>query len=175
MKHRIQFCSGGNVIPGWINHDIDCDIRKRLPYEDQSTEFIFCEHGLEHVTQREAWLFLEECHRILVPGGVARIAIPDLTRMSIYMNAAYAAAVQRDVGGDGTFKSALRACMFEHGHLGLWNTALLRTVMSTIGFTVVEVFGGYSPHLPLRDIESHGKVVGEDIAGIETSILEAAK
>lgn len=74
--NKLNFCCGANHLDGWINADIECDIRKPLPHPDNSAQFIFCEHGAEHVSHREAWLFFAECWRVLAPGGVVRIAIP---------------------------------------------------------------------------------------------------
>ena len=72
--------------PGWVNVDrapgpnVNCiyDARKKLPFEDGSVKGIFTEHFFEHVDYEEqAPLLLAECHRVLQPGGVIRIIVPD--------------------------------------------------------------------------------------------------
>ena len=75
---KIQFCCGETKLDGWINLDVEIDISKPLPYESGAVDYIYCEHGIEHVTQKEAWGFLEECNRILRNGGKIRIAFPDI-------------------------------------------------------------------------------------------------
>jgi SAM-dependent methyltransferase len=49
-----------------------------LPLPDNSVDLIFHEDFLEHVTQRDAVLFLAETHRVLKPGGVHRVNTPEL-------------------------------------------------------------------------------------------------
>jgi predicted SAM-dependent methyltransferase len=70
----------------WVNVDsfrgknIDCvsDIRKKLPFDNASVRGIFCEHFLEHLDYtEEVPHFLSECYRVLKPGGVIRIIVPD--------------------------------------------------------------------------------------------------
>lgn len=74
---------------GWINVDaasrrgVNCvyDCRRGLPFEDDSVRGIFCEHFFEHLDYfEEAPDFLHECHRVLQPGGVLRVIVPDLEK-----------------------------------------------------------------------------------------------
>lgn len=67
-----------------MNHDAEVDIRKPLPYADNVADFILAEHVLEHVTGPEALRFLDECQRILKPGGVLRVCCPVLNRLDWY-------------------------------------------------------------------------------------------
>lgn len=59
--------------PGIIHHDI----RKGLPFENNSVDYIYTSHFLEHVKKNEAIRIMEECHRILKPQGWIRIVVPD--------------------------------------------------------------------------------------------------
>jgi len=72
--------------PGWVNLDfydlpgVNCvyDCRKNLPFADNSVRFVFTEHFFEHIDYtEEVPLFLSECCRVLEPGGVIRIVVPD--------------------------------------------------------------------------------------------------
>lgn len=49
----------------------------RLEFEDNTFDFIFSEHFLEHLFLDEAIELLKECYRILKPNGVVRIVVPD--------------------------------------------------------------------------------------------------
>ena len=78
---------------GWENVDIfkfpgvNCiyDCRKGLPFPDGSVRCIFTEHFFEHIDYlEEAPLFLSDCYRVLQPGGVIRIIVPDVEK---YMRA----------------------------------------------------------------------------------------
>lgn len=172
---KIHLGCGGKIIEGWDNYDIEVDISKRLPFEDNSASRIFAEHVIEHVTHKQAWNFLEECRRVLVVGGVVRIALPDVQRMWDRMTDEYRAAVQKDVGGDGSAKAAIRAAIFDHGHQGAWTGSLLRTIMEAIGFKAKSVAMGQSTFFDLVGVEQHGKTVGESVSRVETSVVEGVK
>ena len=77
---------------GWINIDnnsdnniqkldLKWDLRKPLPFHDNSVDFIFNEHFLEHLTVEEGILAIKDFFRVLKPGGVMRIAMPNLEEM----------------------------------------------------------------------------------------------
>ena len=87
VPYRLHFACGKVRLPGWINIDRDqaseiidvsWDVRQPFPIADGSCEYIFHEHFLEHLTVPEGLAFLHECRRLLAPGGVLRVAMPDL-------------------------------------------------------------------------------------------------
>lgn len=49
-----------------------------IPLEDQTADFIFSSHFLEHLDRASGRRLLEECFRVLKGDGVLRIAVPDL-------------------------------------------------------------------------------------------------
>lgn len=82
----INLGSGENGRTGWINVDIAAragvtcvyDCRKQLPFADDSARVIFAEHFFEHLDYtEEVPSFLSECYRVLAPGAVLRIVVPD--------------------------------------------------------------------------------------------------
>lgn len=72
--------------PDFINIDMvpqsplvkRCDIRQKLPYPDHIFDACYSSHVLEHMTEKEGVRFITECWRILKPGGVLRVVVPDL-------------------------------------------------------------------------------------------------
>jgi len=89
----VNIGAGPHGRPGWVNVDVaehanvDClyDCRRSLPFADGSVRAIFCEHFFEHLDYvEEVPYFLSECRRVLEPGGVIRIVVPDMGR---YMEA----------------------------------------------------------------------------------------
>lgn len=167
---KLNLCCGGNILEGWRNRDMDCDIRRPLMDGDETFNFVLIEHGLEHVTPQQAWNCLEEIHRVLKPGGVVRVCIPDITRIYRLCDARYMDAAMVVTRG-----AAVWACVFNHGHQGAWTVELLETVMQAIGFKTERCNYGESIHAELSGVDGHGKVVGDDIARIETSVVEGTK
>jgi len=54
------------------------DVIKGLPYEDQSFDVIYSSHMLEHIDRDRVPFVLGHAYRVLKPGGVLRIVVPDL-------------------------------------------------------------------------------------------------
>jgi ubiquinone/menaquinone biosynthesis C-methylase UbiE len=54
------------------------DLAKPLPFPDGIFQAVYSSHTLEHLYLEEAQRLLVDCYRVLAPGGVARIVVPDL-------------------------------------------------------------------------------------------------
>lgn len=73
---------------GWIERrlDIDPDVKPDIvasitdmsPVESNSVEGIFSSHNLEHLYSHEVSVALGEFFRVLKPGGIALVTMPDL-------------------------------------------------------------------------------------------------
>jgi len=77
---------GATGKPGWVGIDgfpalgvsIVADVRHRIPLADGSAQIVFTEHLVEHLDyERGAPTFFRECLRILEPGGLLRVIVPD--------------------------------------------------------------------------------------------------
>jgi predicted SAM-dependent methyltransferase len=83
---------GGNCLVGCLTVDIDpradcfVDLRKDLPFANDSIDAIFCEEAVEHISKSECERLLKECHRILRPEGVLRITTPNLDYLAGRVN-----------------------------------------------------------------------------------------
>jgi predicted SAM-dependent methyltransferase len=82
---KLHVGCGKVKFPGWVNIDIEpgaadliIDVRKGLPFDDESVDYIYNEHFIEHLTYEECEKVLQEFWRVLKKGGVLRIATPDL-------------------------------------------------------------------------------------------------
>jgi predicted SAM-dependent methyltransferase len=53
----------------------------RIPCTNSSVSAVYSSHMIEHLDRREARAFLAEVRRILCPGGVVRVAAPDIARL----------------------------------------------------------------------------------------------
>ena len=57
------------------------DAARHIPLADGSVEVLYSSHMIEHLSpEQEAPCFLAEARRVLAPGGILRIAVPDLLR-----------------------------------------------------------------------------------------------
>ena len=57
------------------------DAAKGLHVQDESVDVLYSSHMLEHLDRNEADKFLKEAFRVLLPGGIIRIAIPDIKKI----------------------------------------------------------------------------------------------
>jgi SAM-dependent methyltransferase len=73
-------------IHGFVNIDIDPsvepdlieDVRSLPSFKQNSVDLIYASHVLEHFKKREFIKILMRWHEILKPGGVLRLAVPDI-------------------------------------------------------------------------------------------------
>ena len=85
---RLNWGCGGWAEPGWINSDLkegpgidlSCDIRAGLPLEEGSIDYAVSVHALPEVPYPDLVPALQELRRVLKPGGVLRLALPDLEK-----------------------------------------------------------------------------------------------
>jgi len=84
---KLHIGCGNNVLAGWLNADyfpyrediLHLDATKPFCLlQDNSFEFVFSEHMIEHICYFDAVSMLRECHRVLRNGGRIRISTPDL-------------------------------------------------------------------------------------------------
>jgi len=75
-------------VEGWINTnlapgpgvDISCDVRDGLPLPSDSIQYIASMHAIVELPYLDVVPALRELHRVLEPGGVLRLGLPDLDR-----------------------------------------------------------------------------------------------
>jgi predicted SAM-dependent methyltransferase len=86
MPRPLRLClgSGHAPIPGWVNVDFEppadvlVDLRYGLPVANGSVDAIYSEHLVEHLPLEAGEAMFREWRRVIAPGGVVRIATPDL-------------------------------------------------------------------------------------------------
>lgn len=72
-EHQLKFASvAAESGIRWANAS------SHIPLPDSSVAIAYSSHMIEHLTRKDADGFLEEMHRVLVPGGILRLAVPDL-------------------------------------------------------------------------------------------------
>jgi predicted SAM-dependent methyltransferase len=53
-----------------------------MPLPDNSADVLYSSHMMEHLDHAEALGFLREAYRVLRPGGVIRLVMPDLRKIA---------------------------------------------------------------------------------------------
>jgi len=174
---QLNFGCGTNKLPSpWRNMDAEVDITQRLPFADASATYIFAEHVVEHVPWQKAVGFFEECHRVLVPGGVLRIAVPSVEQIMNCGDVSYYRFTQKWQKLGATPRGAMHAILYAHGHEMPWTASLLDCLLFYAGFDDrKQRRPGESEHEALKHVEGHGKVIGDRFNAIETLIFEGRK
>jgi predicted SAM-dependent methyltransferase len=129
----------------WVNVDgypapgIDflIDISRRLPFADAGFDGVFCEHVLEHFAKADGARLAREVARILKPGGIFRVVVPDAAFvLRSYFDAPDNLVVMRGDGEAGeTPMDAVNSYFrqrYEHQFMYDWPT--LRRLLLDAGF-----------------------------------------
>ena len=62
----------------WPANILRLDLRRALPFAAQRFSAVYSSHTFEHLHRQEALALARECHRVLKPGGICRVIVPDL-------------------------------------------------------------------------------------------------
>jgi predicted SAM-dependent methyltransferase len=81
---KLHLGCGSRHIPGFVHVDLNpaphVDIVgpvEKLPMDDGAASLIYASHVLEHFGRSEYRAVLKEWFRVLAPGGILRLAVPD--------------------------------------------------------------------------------------------------
>jgi SAM-dependent methyltransferase len=86
MTSLLNLGCGGRFHPDWINMDVSpsdprvipVDLTRGIPLPDASCAVVYHAAVLEHFRPADALALLRDCRRVLAPGGIIRIGVPDL-------------------------------------------------------------------------------------------------
>jgi hypothetical protein len=188
----LQLGCGANILPGWINTDIESATKgvRRLnfthtfPFPDNSFEAVFCEHTIEHVTKEQAVQMCREVYRVLKPGGRYRIVTPSMENMADMVlapqspKATYYLKWYRSWTEipDATLADTVNAMFYSHGHRHIYTRDEMRDILDEIGFSDHRFFrSGEYGHSVFNGVDAHGKCIGDDINAIESFAIEVEK
>jgi predicted SAM-dependent methyltransferase len=150
---KLNLGCGTDYKTGWINIDnnsdnniekldLNWDLRNPLPFDDNSVNFIFNEHFFEHLTVEEGQICMKDFMRVLRPGGVMRIAMPDLEgAVASYMDKNWRKkAFLRKFGLDfvQTRAELINMNFREWGHKWLYDWEELERRLKEAGYTNIK-------------------------------------
>lgn len=172
---KLNLGCGDNKLPGWSNHDADVDISKRLPWPDDSADFVFCEHCVEHIDYYAAIDFFKECRRVLKADGTLRITTPSIEKIMTCNDQAYYDFTTKFHDKGATVRGAMHGILYCHGHKTAWTDALLKATLFFAGFDLTTKCAPHvSLHPELKNVEGHHRVIGEAFNDIESIVYEAS-
>lgn len=198
--HFLNFGPGPNLLPEpWQNLDASHDIRKRLRFNDESTRAILAEHVIEHVPFLQGLRFFGEALRVLEPGGILRVAFPDIgrflriaggetDRITLALNVraeAYGVGIAARphmgwigaaVDGmqvSGIERGALYQMLTGWGHQMAWTEQSAAGALLVVGFARVQSCVYNSGEI--AGVDGHHRDVGPELAEMESTVLEAMK
>jgi predicted SAM-dependent methyltransferase len=187
---KLQIGSHVCVLPGWLNTDlyplwisaVSLDATKTFPLPDESFDYVFSEHQLEHIAYSEALTMLRECRRILRPGGKIRLAVPSLDRLVELIRPARSDVQDRYIRYSTDFWwpsvrnpgpcFAFNSAFMNWGHKFLYDQTTLRNTLEATGFKEAQFFApGVSNDPNLTGIEM--RVSEMDV--YETIVVQAVR
>ena len=142
---KLHLACGEMRLPGFTHVDIRPDVHpdvvsniSSMPmFKDDSADVIYLCHGLEHFTLEEVPVVLREWHRILEPGGLLYLAMPD-----------FGAMASEYVFGMLSLKLIRMALMGgqeypENIHYSVWDQTTLYETLYEAGFTDARLYDAW--------------------------------
>jgi SAM-dependent methyltransferase len=175
---KLHIGCGPCHLAGWVNLDIypapvATNVLWGLPFVDGSARYVFLSHLLEHLFYpNDVQPFLEEIHRVLMPGGVLRIIVPDIEAcIEAYQqrDAAFFAGRRRHWGGGDGAPTRLEdflayagagpdpAWLFEAHKFG-YDFETLSRALQRAGFAHVRRCGFMGSAHPELQVDSNSEV-----------------
>jgi SAM-dependent methyltransferase len=145
------------------------DIVRGLPVPDASAECVYASHVLEHLSLDDMRLALRNTLRVMAPGAVFRLIVPDLETLARrYIESRESGAALEFVRATCMGSEArprgplgmLTSMMGNSRHLWMWDLKSIRDEVVAAGFTDVRVCTlGDADHPAFAEVESPDRFV----------------
>lgn len=139
------------------------NIKDELPDENNSVDYIYCSHVLEHFEKEEAIKILRECKRVLKDKGIIRIVLPNLSKIiesydsaDIFNREYFGFDKDLYVGISGKIKR-----LFIRSHQWMYDKKTAIEILKIAGFTKINICSfnkGKTPDIEKLDLKQHHKI-----------------
>jgi predicted SAM-dependent methyltransferase len=134
-------CGWRDFGPEWIHIDggdyshIDYKDITTLLFEDNSVDLIYSSHTIEYFDREEVKILLDEWKRVLKPGGIIRLAVPDFLKLTwVYQETKDLNKILGPLFG----KMSMGEEIIYHKTVYDFNS--LKTLLEGIGFSKVKLY-----------------------------------
>jgi len=175
---------GSTIFPANVRYG---DIIKGLPITNNSAHGVYASHILEHLSYTDFWHALANTYRILRPGGLFRLVVPDLeARARKYLSEISTGDAEANsrfmrassIGAETRLRGVRMMAQAAFGnthHLWMWDEPSMAAALRSTGFTNVRrcKFNDSSDKM-FQLVEDHTRFRDESY-GIDECAMEALK
>lgn len=191
---KLQIGAGENYIDGQLNTDVYysdkrivfLNATKPFPMKDNTFNYIYSEHFIEHIPPDEGIKVLSESYRILKPNGKIRIACPNFdflidicSEEKSLIQKEYLAWSQKNIfNSEKIFNHNILVNKYlrNWGHEFIYDFETLKAYLEIVGFrNVIQCKVNESTDENFQGIERHFGFIPMELYKLETMILEAEK
>ena len=189
---KLNIGSQGNNLEGWLNTDLWAspagvaflDATKPFPFPDQSFDYVYSEHMIEHITYDQGCFMIKESYRVLKNGGKIRIATPSLDKFKTFtgdedmVRNYFDQHVKKTYGNPVTCTNdfILNYIFYNFYHKFIYGHDSIKQLLSTCHFKDIAFFSpGKSNDPNLKGLERHQVCLGEEFNNLETMVVEATR
>lgn len=189
---KLHIGCGSHPLDGWLNSDqypmnptiLALDATKPFPFDDETFDYIFSEHMIEHVAYSSGLAMLEQCRRILKSNGRIRVSTPDLDFLiDLYRDGK--SQLQQDYikwssdtfikNSEYTDTMVINNFVRDWGHVFIYDKKTLRRSLELAGFVDIASFRLNDSNDPsLRNLENEARMPAEFLQ-LESFTLEGRK
>jgi SAM-dependent methyltransferase len=143
LVFRLGLMSARQYETKWPADILWQDASRGLRYADGEVDRIYSSHFLEHLREDVAVRVLKECRRVLKPGGLFRLVVPDLLHFARKYVAETEALIEKDTASRAARDELLFTVCGGHLkkdragslHMFMYDWPALRLLLTEVGFS----------------------------------------
>jgi len=129
----------------WNNDLVLQDLTKKWQWGNNSADIVYSSHTIEHMWKEDGEHFLSEAFRVLKPGGVIRVIVPDIKRfVERYLDGDFESTDFLDKLGvfphsrDDSWYTRIIAVFLRYPHKCMYDLNAMTALMEATGFEIIQ-------------------------------------